>query len=720
MPPKRARASSSASANAAPTTSAAPERRRSSRVSIAPAPFAAPQNPPAPNGRARRASSALSSAKGSDDGDDAGPARKKPRGSSAASARVVKKDVAPKPPRPLKALKPPVQGMNTLPERWSLFPAPSSFSGAVGFEPVPAPGDAPRQVAIWGDGNMSGQLGMGEDKTEAEEPVRHSVLNKMIREQKPGHEYGVADVTAAGMHNLFVDGNGEIWSCGINDNATLGRLTAGADSDELESVPMPVQDQHAAIVDSKLKAAHGHPFKAVRCYAGDSISLAQDERGDIKMWGAFRDAQGLLGFSETVKRQWQPTALDALAKHSFVQVACGDDHYLALTTKGLVLTAGVGEQGQLGRRVFSRNPKATLTPERLALDKVVLVGAGAYHSFAVNEVGDVYGWGNNTYRQTGVDGGADMKVDKPTLVEGLSLGEHGGARVVQIAGGAFHSVFLFSNGEVWTVGRADEGECGLAVDHPEMAAMRQRRDDAEVKQAEWKQVERKKYFAEDGTTVDWYGDDDQLLTVDKVDAQVEQDAATEVPLPNNYIATPQRVDFPLEPATWDDNKTQADYDKEPELCTEPTRIIHVASAGQHTIAVSARGYVYTWGLGIMSQLGIPPIPSPKPGKPTPVERAATPTRILNTALMTLRAIKAEAGGQHCLVVGVSRDWVDKKRAREEKKRVEEEEKAAAAAAAADEADGGDVEMADGREGAEEENEERAAAPAGQLEPVVEA
>lgn len=54
---------------------------------------------------------------------------------------------------------------------------------------------------------------------------------------------------------------------------------------------MPIEQQDNPTVDSKPVpggAAFEHPFKAVRCYAGDSISLAQDERGDVKAWGAFR------------------------------------------------------------------------------------------------------------------------------------------------------------------------------------------------------------------------------------------------------------------------------------------------------------------------------------------------------------------------------------------------------------------------------------------------
>ncbi|KPV71679.1 uncharacterized protein RHOBADRAFT_56510 [Rhodotorula graminis WP1] len=702
MPPKRPR-SSIASAKPASTPA-----RRSSRISVVPTPSAAPQNPPTTSRRGRRASSPLSSVEGSDDADAVGPASKKRRMSSASSAPRAKKVVAPKPLRPAKPLPAPVQGMNPIPQLWSLFPPESSFSSAVEFEPVPPHADAPRQVQMWGDGSTAGQFGMGTVRVKADEPVRQTTIQKKIRTQEAGWEDGPAEICAAGMHTL------------LNDHATLGRQTAGDNSDELESVPMPVEYQDASIIDSKPTGYVGHPFRAVRCYAGDSISLAQDERGDVKVWGAFRNSQGPMGFirvpevdaqtkkvtHEPVKLQWRPTALSAFAKHAIVQIACGDEHYLALTTTGDVLTAGVGDCGQLGRRIMVRaDIMSTLTPQRLGLKNIVLVGAGAYHSFAVDKDGDVFGWGNHTYRQTGVagDGGKNMKIEEPTFVKGLSPADHAGARVVQIACGGFHTVFLFSNGEVWTVGRVDEGECGLPDDHPEMVDMRKRRADAQVKQAAWKDAERKTYFLEDGTTVDpdnekaYHNKDGkfELMTAAEIDHKLEQVAAVECPLPNDYVATPSRVDFPLEPASWDGTKTQDDYDEEPQLCTKPTRIVHVASAGQYSIAVSARGYVYTWGYGPTEQLGA-----------GGSERERTPRRILNDVLKGLRAIKADAGGQHCLVVSVSRDWEQKKREREQKRAEEadkarqaDKDEAAAAAAAVAEAAGG-VAMADGSEGVE--------------------
>ena len=69
----------------------------------------------------------------------------------------------------------------------------------------------------------------------------------------------------------------QVWSWGINDNGVLGRVTEnveGQDSDELESQPMLVEGLE--------------DFKAVRIAAGDGVSMAISDKGEVRSWGCFR------------------------------------------------------------------------------------------------------------------------------------------------------------------------------------------------------------------------------------------------------------------------------------------------------------------------------------------------------------------------------------------------------------------------------------------------
>lgn len=202
------------------------------------------------------------------------------------------------------------------------------------------------------------------------------------------------------------------------------------------------------------------------------VSFLPSRLTTIFCYVSLQSSEGLLGFNGVPgasKTQFSPIPLPSISNHRFSAVACGADHVLALTTDGFVYVWGNGDQNQLGRRIIERRKINGLAPERLALRNIVAIGAGAYHSFAVNKDGKVYAWGLNSLRQTGVSedrGGEDDIIQVPTLVDGLDPSEHGGAKVIQIEGGEHHTIFLFDNGEVWGCGRCDGFQLGLGKEHP--------------------------------------------------------------------------------------------------------------------------------------------------------------------------------------------------------------------------------------------------------------
>ncbi|GAA6017154.1 hypothetical protein JCM10207_002554 [Rhodosporidiobolus poonsookiae] len=719
MPPRRARASSVSST----TSSSAP--RRSSRVVKPPPSPAAPKNPgqkgAKANGRGRGKRAASVSDISEDEEDDSsdehgdetttssgarkrkaprksvtGTPRKKAAGTS--GARVVK----PKPRRP------PIQGLNALPARFDLFPLHSAFAG-VDVPALPAPEVAPRAVFIFGTGDM-GQFGLGTDTLdEIPRPRRHKTFQEMIDEDKEGWTGGVADLYCGGMHTLAVDSEGKIWSWGINDNAALGRLTNKPDveSEELESNPFPVEN-----LDKE-----DAPFKTVRVAAGDSVSLAISDHGDVRAWGSFRSAEGLLGFDgskDSAKTQLNPTALPNLDKHTVVQIATGDDHFLALTSTGFVFACGNGEQNQLGRKIIQRHKTHGLTPERLALKNIVLVGSGSYHSFAVDKDGKVYAWGLNSFHQTGVadeDGGWADVITTPTVVAALSPAKHDGARVVQIVGGAHHTLFLLSNGQVWACGRSDGHEVGLPSLHPEMKKSDERKEEAKKRRAEREKEELAARHGDDGA-VTATDEDGKLLTSEEAAFAAMEAAAQGVELPNDYIPEPTRLAFPKEPKDNTDAVRairKVDDFEDSGLETEEAQIVQLAAGTRHNFAVSARGYAYSWGVGPSAQLG----------QGADVDELDEPTRVWNTALNNVRVLRAETGGQHSVLIGVDRDAearheVKEKERKEkrdqeeaERKAKEEEEKAKQPEPAP--VENGDAEMKDGEEvkedGKDDEKEE---------------
>ncbi|KAK4700239.1 regulator of chromosome condensation, partial [Phenoliferia sp. Uapishka_3] len=626
--------------------------RRSTRV-VPPSPAKSTTSTTAKPTKAKRARSvsvapvAEDSEPESDNDDSAsttGQKRKRGATPTPKTAKVV-------PPKKIK-IRVPIQGINPIP---TLYPAPFE---AFDFEipTLPKPTEGPRRAFVFGNGDF-GQHGLGVDEKvlcEIKRPRPQAWFEGKIEEKAEGWEGGIAGLECGGMHTLALDGLGRVWSWGINDNAALGRNTAEipetetspkVESEELETSPMLVE------------GLQEEGFKAVRIAAGDSVSLAISDLGEVRCWGSFRASEGILGFdgkAGSSQTQLKPVALPNLDAHTIVQIATGDDHFIALTSKGQVFACGNGEQNQLGRKIIQRlsiylyhlylllpsflsffpsflmrvlnryNYYSTpghkthgLTPERLSLRNIVTVGSGSYHSFAVNQSGQVYAWGLNSFHQTGVDvedGGWADTISSPTLVAALDPSQHGGARVVEITGGVHHSVFLFSNGEVWACGRCDGHEVGLGSNHPAMLESEERKQEA-LKERREREVEELEAI----NTTGGMGDEEAAF-------KAAEAAAQGVPLPNPHIPIPQRLSFPTVEGT--------------ETGTE-TKIIKIASGTRHNFAVASDGAVYAWGMGNVCQLGL-----------GDEEEAEVPTRVRSVKMEGFRGIAASTGGQHSVIVAV--------------------------------------------------------------------
>ncbi|KAH9177792.1 regulator of chromosome condensation 1/beta-lactamase-inhibitor protein II [Lactarius sanguifluus] len=313
--------------------------------------------------------------------------------------------------------------------------------------PFPAKMSPPAQIFVWGTGNF-GQFGMGPSYLdEVSKPTRNTWVEEKMAQgvfgSGPGS--GIVGVAAGGLHSLLIDENGTVWSCGVNDDAALGRITKDVPDpntpgqflnvDLLTTFPHPLQ----TLVDDS--------FRALKIAAGDSISAAIGTEGELRVWGSFRANEGALGFSTGLTHQFIPKA--ALPNERCVNVATGNNHLVVLTVTGSIYSWGAGEQGQLGRKILERRKIHGTNPERVVLGargrRAVAVGAGSFHSFAVDEDGAVWGWGLNSAGQTGTG------VNTPRVASLVAT---------------LHTLFLSADGRVFACGRSDSAQLGLVLDHP--------------------------------------------------------------------------------------------------------------------------------------------------------------------------------------------------------------------------------------------------------------
>ena len=164
-----------------------------------------------------------------------------------------------------------------------------------------------------------------------------------------------------------------------------------------------------------------------------------------------------------------------LQDKDIVSLSAGDTHALALSKTGEVWAWGCNMAGQLGDGTIScsarpvRVRRGVLTNESngthggsmgcaVFLREAVKVAAGGAHSVVATEDGRVLTWGCGNCGQLG-DGATKGSWPGLRLHAGVVLGL-AGVHVVEVAAGAFHTLALGANGDIYAWGFNAHGQIG--------------------------------------------------------------------------------------------------------------------------------------------------------------------------------------------------------------------------------------------------------------------
>jgi alpha-tubulin suppressor-like RCC1 family protein len=184
----------------------------------------------------------------------------------------------------------------------------------------------------------------------------------------------------------------------------------------------------------------------ITAIAGGSLhSVALKDDGTVWTWGS--NAEGELGNGTTVEFSTVP--VEVIAINSITSVASGMQHVIALRNDGTVWDWGVNAFGQLGNgtiTAFSNTPVQVT-----GLTDIIAIAGGAYHSLALKNNGEVWGWGYNGSGELG--NGTNTNSSVPVQVTGLT-------GVIAVSCGNSFSIALKNDNTVWTWGSNLEGELG--------------------------------------------------------------------------------------------------------------------------------------------------------------------------------------------------------------------------------------------------------------------
>uniref|UniRef100_H3HD12 RCC1-like domain-containing protein n=1 Tax=Phytophthora ramorum TaxID=164328 RepID=H3HD12_PHYRM len=299
--------------------------------------------------------------------------------------------------------------------------------------------------------------------------------------------------------------------------STNGVVTARCPKFKALSIQSVLVELNQAKPAAITRASRGKPSSSLPTanaggFSNDASAFAgDDDEGDREAWSCGQNSYGELGHGDTASRK-SFERIESLQQKEIVQIGAGNEHTIALTADGKVLTCGYNDNGQCGQGGTARVSHLSEVPKlgensisqvhayngcehtilvtmegRAAtcgynyrgqlghgntasesVPKVVrslenrivrLVSCSYYHTvMACEEDGSgqqfLYTFGRNDYGQLGHNDSIDRKV--PQHVEALN-DQH----IVSVACGQYHTMVVTATGKAFAFGKNDYGQLGV-------------------------------------------------------------------------------------------------------------------------------------------------------------------------------------------------------------------------------------------------------------------
>lgn len=271
--------------------------------------------------------------------------------------------------------------------------------------------------------NIMGQLALPEEITSTNRPQKLDFFeNKEI-----------VKIAVGKLHTLVLCKDNELYSWGINDDLSLGR-----DGDE--RVP--------SIVD--------FPHEIIDICGGASYSAILTSKGHVYGCGTFKSTSGVFGFD--AKNQFQKRFVRMVNLSKITRIYPGHNHLVMLDSKNNIWTVGANESGQLGRKSRVRNIKRSLEAcqvstklSRKENHSFARASGGGFHSMAVNDLCQCFGWGSNFNGQLGIGTVESSEFRKKVELE----------NIMDVKCGLTHTLFLTNDGKVYGCGDNSLSQLGI-------------------------------------------------------------------------------------------------------------------------------------------------------------------------------------------------------------------------------------------------------------------
>ncbi len=301
---------------------------------------------------------------------------------------------------------------------------------------------------MWG-ANEFGELGLGTGDADWDGSDGIGTVCKPAQVWK--HK-GITDVFGGSLFTAAI-AQGEVYTWGVNDDGALGRITDSSGISEETIAKVEVYDEE--------KNKQQVKFKSLAFGCAHTAAISHENQ--LYLWGCYKNSFDNQGFMTKDSSKIHTPRIFTLPQPNLqiVHIASASNHTIAVTKGGRVWEWGLLYDflhHQNGVRESSRlKTRQAMEPRLIELPANVnayAAAAGEQHVFVQTDLG-VYCWGLNRDGQLGV--GTTTDLWKPKRTPNLE-------NVKSICAGAFFTMMLDNDGNVFSFGRNSDGQCGLPIE----------------------------------------------------------------------------------------------------------------------------------------------------------------------------------------------------------------------------------------------------------------
>lgn len=298
-----------------------------------------------------------------------------------------------------------------------------------------------RRIYVWGQAEH-GALGY---TTQAGEKKRKQIKKDYFTSPVRlhfGHHYKITDIACGYGFTLVAtknkDKNLKLFGCGLNSDSQIGYHDPRKQGSPLEMILSLVRIQlpfkHTTTDIIRIAAGRAHTVIVTDnegAFTFGNNSFGQCGRGIVE--------------GEEYHRKWFCHNIPHLDKEKVVDAVCGMDHTLFLTESGRVFSCGWGADGQTGLGHFNNEATPSLVRGDIEGQNIIKLSCAVDCVLAVNDQGDVFGWGNTEYGQISK---TEMQLGSPRVLTQCK----GVSPIVDVASGGSACLMLNEEGQVYSWG----------------------------------------------------------------------------------------------------------------------------------------------------------------------------------------------------------------------------------------------------------------------------